>query len=781
MRLAMDSGSFNVNWVWITRSLPENPVIALMDQMTPTEKIDQLHGNDWMDTADNPRLGIPGLEVADGPHGIREGKATAFPVGVAMAATWDPELLARVGTALGREALGKGRNQVLGPCLDITRDPRNGRSPESGGEEPYLLGKIGAAIVRGIQATQAIATPKHFAAKNHQTDRRNANYTIDARTWREFYGLPFRMALQQGGARSIMSAYNWINGRPSSANPELLTEILRDEWGFDGYVISDWDSIYISAAQAINAGLDLEMPHKPGKYPAELPDAIARGEVTVTTLDRAVERVLQAKQAAGLLSSYPLGNPSDVCSPEHRALALKVAQESIILLKNEDHILPLDKTQPLTIALIGPSADVAQLDGRGSSVVDACYAYSPRQGIANRTTGFPVNIVYAKGCDINSADTSGFAPAVAAAQAADVVVFVGGLDNTQEGEEQDRVGGSVQLSGQQQALINALAAANPNLIVVLESGGVVALEQSLANIKGLVYAFYPGQEGGNALADILFGDVNPSGKLPVTLPRNDAQLPAWDDLNFSGDLVDGFGYRRLDSLGYTPQFAFGYGRSYTTFEYGNLTVTPTSASGSTPMRASVAVTNTGTRTGAEIVQLYLSVRFASPAARTLVPMPVKQLRGFQRITLAPGQTQTVTFTLGPEELSFWSISDDSFRIEPGAYTVRVGGSSDNLPLSAVFNLTAPMLYDSATGQMAPAQLPILADMALNRPATCSSTEKPDLACENAVDGNLATRWSSAPSDPQAIVCGPGCVKAHRAGDPALGGGVCTGLPDPNLG
>ncbi len=750
MRLVMASDSFNVNSVWITESLPADPVAALMGQMTLAEKIDQLHGSDWMDTADNVRLGIPGFRVADGPHGIRDGKATSFPVGIGMAATWDPELLAQVGVALGREARAKGRNQVLGPCLDITRDPRNGRSPESGGEEPYLIGKNGAAIVRGIQATQAIATPKHFAAKNHQTNRRNANYMIDARTWREFYGLPFRMAVQQGGAWSIMSAYNWINGRPSSANPELLTGILRDEWGFDGYVISDWDSIYTDAAQAINAGLDLEMPHTPGKYPAELPGAVASGEVTTATLDRAVERVLQTKVAAGLLGNYPLGNPADVCSPEHRALALKVAQESIVLLKNQDHILPLDKTRPLTIALIGPSANVAQLDGRGSSEVDACYAYTPKQSIENRTFGFPINIVYAKGCDINSADTSGFDQAQAAAQAADVVVFVGGLDNTQEGEELDRVGGSVQLPGQQQALINALAAVNPNLVVVLESGGVVALEQSIANSKGLIYTFYPGQEGGNALADILFGDVNPSGKLPVTVPRNDAQLPAWDDLDFSGDLVAGFGYRRFDSLGLPSQYAFGYGLSYTTFEYGNLTVTPAAATAATPIHASVVVTNTGARTGDEIVQLYLSVDFASPDARKIVPLPVKQLRGFQRITLVPGQSTTVTFALGPEELTFWSVSDGSFRVEAGAYTVQVGGSSDNLPLSATLELTSSVLYDSATGKTSRALGPILDNVARDRPVFCSSIEDSRYLCSNAVDDDLATRWSSGFSDPQWI-------------------------------
>jgi beta-glucosidase-like glycosyl hydrolase len=331
MRILMDSGWFNVNWVSFIESVPdevpdEEKINMLIEQMTLTEKIAQLHGIDWMDTADNTRLGIPGFRMADGPHGVRDGQATCFPVSIAMAATWDPELLERVGIALGKEFRGKcSRNQALGPSIDITRDPRNGRSPESAGEEPYLAGKVGAALVRGIQATQAIATVKHFAATNHQHNRNNSNHTIDARTLREFYGMPFRMAVQQGGAWSVMNSYNWINWHPNSANYELLTKILRDEWGYQYYVVSDWGSIYTSAAEAINAGCDLEMPHDPGKYPDELPDAVNNGKVSMATLDKAVRRVLQTKLAAGLLDNYPPGDPNDVDSPEHRNLVLEVA------------------------------------------------------------------------------------------------------------------------------------------------------------------------------------------------------------------------------------------------------------------------------------------------------------------------------------------------------------------------------------------------------------------------------------------------------------------------
>jgi len=753
MRIAIGSGGFNINWISFARSLPadrspEETIDWLVGQMTMMEKIDQLHGSDWMDTADNTRLGIPGFRTADGPHGLRGGKSTSFPVGIAMAATWDPELLERVGIAMGKEFRGRGRNQVLGPCIDITRDPRNGRSPESGGEDPFLVGQVGVALIRGIQLTQAIATPKHFAATNHQQDRRNADHRIDARTWREFYGLPFRMAVQQGGAWSIMNAYNWINGRPSSASRELLGRMLRDEWGYQYNVISDWGSIYASAAEAINAGCDLEMPHFSGKYPQELPHAIENGDVTTAALNEAVRRILRTKLVAGLLEDFPPSSPDDVCSQEHRDLALEVAQKSIVMLKNEDDILPLNENELGSIALIGPSADVARLDGIGSSVVEPCYAITPKQGIENRAPG--VTIHHAKGCDINSGDTSGFPAALEAARDSDVVVFVGGLDGTQEGEELDRASGSVQLPGQQQALINELAAVNPNLIVVLESGGIVALEQCIQNIRGLLVAFYPGQEGGNALAGVLFGSVNPGGKLPVTMPRNDGQLPAWDDLDFSNDVVDGFGYRRFDSLELSPQYAFGHGLSYTTFEYGNLSLSPSAASGESAILVSIDVTNTGEITGDQVVQLYLSTGLADPGARDMVPMPVKQLRGFERVPLAPGQTESVTFTLGPEELSFWSISDDSFRVEAGTYTVRVGGSSDNLPLSETFELTTSVLYDSATGEASPAHAPVLANVALNRPVTCSSIEGPDHICSNAVDGDLTTRWSSRFSDSQWI-------------------------------
>lgn len=343
--------------------------------------------------------------------------------------------------------------------------------------------------------------------------------------------------------------------------------------------------------------------------------------------------------------TYPQGDPSDVDSPEHQALALEVAQKSIILLKNEGNLLPLDLDSLGSIALIGPNANVAQMDGKGSSVVKSFYMITPREGIQDRAPD--VAISYVRGCDINSNKVDGFAAAVDAAQDpdVDVVIFVGGLDATQEGE----------------------------------------------NVDALIYAFYPGQEGGNAIADVLFGNVNPGGKLPVSMPVDDSQLPKWSELDFSNDLLDGFGYRRYDALGTIPQYAFGYGLSFTTFEYGNLSIIPTSADGDAIISVGVDVTNTGARTGDEVAQLYLGCEDHP------LPMPVKQLRGFRRITLAPGETRRVTFELRPEELSFWSVAEGSFRVKAGTYTVRVGGASDNLPLDGTFRLDDSVLYDSLTG------------------------------------------------------------------------------------
>ena len=644
----------------------------LLNQMTLEEKIEQLHKEGGFNTADNTRLGIPGFQMADGPHGVRDGSATCFPVGIAMAASWDVDLVNRIGHAMGKEFRGKGKNQALGPCMDLCRDPRNGRSPESGGEDPYLCARITSALISGIQSTPCIATAKHFNCVNQQNNRHYNDVIITERLLREHYGLNFRTAVQQGGVMSVMNAYNLINGEKCAQNPNLLTTILRDHWGFPFYVVSDWGSIWNSEA-AINAGCDICMGSD--HYQNDLLNLVQGGLVSVTVIDTAVKRVLKTKLLSGMLDYYPPGDGNDVNSIEHQQLSREAGRKCIVLLKNQDAILPLDPVAIDTIAVMGPSADIAQLDGSGSSYVTPFYSITPKKGIENKI-GFN-KVIHYKGCDINSSDSSGFSIARNVAAVADVVIFVGGLDASQEGEGFDRVGGSVNLPGMQAALINQLAAVNSNIIVVLKSGGICAVNNFVNNIKGLVYAFYPGQEGGNAIADILFGDYNPSGKLPVTMPKSDSQLPDWNQ-DFTDDY--GCGYRWFDKMNLTPEYAFGHGLSYTDFSYSNLVILPATVPAGEIIRVSVDVTNSGFRQGEEVVQLYLT------EDNPVVSMPDKQLKGFKKISLAPGQTRTVNFEISAEELYYFDETSNAFEVHPGTFTVNIGGSSDDLPLSGSFTV-----------------------------------------------------------------------------------------------
>ena len=642
--------------------------------MTTEEKILQLHQEGSFNTADNTRLGIPGFVMADGPHGVRDingSYATSFPVGIGMASMWDVDLAQQIGVAMGKEFRGKRKYQALGPCLDIDRDPRNGRSPETGGEDPYLCAQITTAVVKGIQSTPCIATIKHYNANHRENGRTTNNITAARRVLNEPAGLAFRTAIQQGGAMSVMNAYNKINGEYCAENYTLLTSILRTQWGFPFYVVSDWGSI-TNSERAIKAGCDICMGS--AMYQYDLPSLVSSGVVSDTVLNNAVRHVLRTKIFAGMLDYQPPGDINDVNSTDHQQLCLEAGRKSLVLLKNQNKILPISKSVK-SIALIGPSAAIAQIDGSGSSYVTPYFTITPRQGIESKIG--TEKLLYAKGCDINSTDTSGFTAAVDYAKSADVVIYCGGLDGGQEGEGADRASGSTSLPGKQQELINILATANPNLVVAIFSGGVCNLSQCIDTIKGLIYAFYPGQEGGNALADVLFGDYNPGGKMPVTMPKDDSQLPAWND-NLDDDY--GCGYRWYDKMGYVPQFAFGYGLSYTTFSYGNLKISPKSVAPGELVTVQVDVTNSGPQTGDEVVQLYLSHPESS------IPMPTKELKAFKRITLDAGQTVTVEFTLTADELYYYNEVSDTYEVESGQFTVRVGSSSDNLRLYDSFEV-----------------------------------------------------------------------------------------------
>jgi len=656
----------------------EPRIEALLAAMSTEEKLAQLANNGFMTTPDNARLAIPGFVMDDGPHGVRFNKATAWPTGMGMVSTWNRGLAERVGQAMGEEFWAFGKQQQLGPCIDLTQDPRGGRSAESGGEDPYLIGQITAHVARGIQTTPVMATVKHFMIEGKQSTRHTRNEVFTDRGVMEHYGYSFRTVVQEGAVLSVMSAYNLINGEHAAESPYLLNTVLRERWGFPFYVVSDWDAVH-DTKKAILAGNDVCMGSD--DYQKDLPGLVASGAVPMAAIDAAVRNVLRTKIVAGLLDFYPTAGKDAANTPAHTALNQRAARESIILLKNADHLLPLTQAAGQRIALIGPNADQGNLNCFGSSETSPPYSVSLKQGLE---TSLGVDkITFAKGCDVNSADTSGFRLARELARKADVVVFAAGLDSTQEGEEynsgHDRTNHSVTLPGQQQRLIAALANANPRLVVVVQSGGVCALHESLPRTKALVYSFYGGQEAGGALAAVLTGTYNPAGRLPVTLPTGDAQLPAWND-DFTN--ANGVGYRYYDHKQMKPEFAFGAGLSYTTFQYSNLKLPAAPVAAGAPINVSVDVTNTGAVAGDEVVQLYL----ADKSAR--LPMPAKQLKGFERIALAPKQRKTVRFTLTAEDFYFWNETRKAYEVHPGAYGVRVGGASDRLPLGGAFTLQA---------------------------------------------------------------------------------------------
>lgn len=662
----------------INAQMLDQQIDRLIEKMTLEEKVKQLHQEGSMNTASNSRLNIPGFTMADGPHGVRNGLATSFPVGIGMAATWDIDLAYRVGAAMGKEFRGKGICQALGPCLDLTLDPRNGRSPESTSEDPVLNARINTAFVQGIQSTPALATVKHFYTEYRQNGRTTNNYLLSQRNLLEQHGLQFREAVQMGGAFCVMNSYNLLNGKSASKNSDLLTTVLREKWGFPFYVVSDWGSIYNNPGEAVLAGCDIEMGSTLFQDATSgLLNLVKTGNLAETTIDAAVKNVLRTKYLAGMLHYYPQGDPADVNCTAHQELALEAGKKSLVLLKNQDNILPININSITKIAVIGPNAAVMQTDASGSSWVDPFYKVSPKEGIENYVG--TEKVLYAQGCQISGNYAGDLNNALAYAGQAEVVIFFGGLDPTQEGEGFDRANNSIELPGKQKDLIRMLSGTNKNLIVVLVSGGICTVAPFINEIKGLIYAFYPGQEGGNAIAQVLFGDYNPGGKLPVTMPKTDAQMPN----RFSNKLDDisGGGYRWYDSKNVVPQFAFGFGLSFTSFRLDNFQMSPrNSAYWDQPILISLDVTNTGAVAGEEVVQLYLSITSGA------VSHAKKDLKDFRKIFLQPNQTKTVTFQITPDMLYYFSEPNNCYDIDPGTYTFYVGNSSDSLQFSQALSI-----------------------------------------------------------------------------------------------
>lgn len=661
----------------------EDRIEDLLSQMTLDEKIEQLSGmkQTGFDTKDNERLGIPGFHMTDGPIGIRWNRATAFPSGISLAATWDTALATRFAEALAREASAKGRNFLLGPCVNINRFPAGGRNFESYGEDPYLTSRLAVNYIKALQLNDVIVCIKHFALNNQEWRRTEIDVQVDERTMREIYLPAFEAAVKEAEVYSVMSAYNKVNGWWCSENDMLLNKILKEEWGFRGLVVSDWESTH-NTISAANHGLDLEMPSAYIYTPAKLKQAVTSGKISEKVIDDKVRRILRVKFESNMFDGQQ--EPFDTTifhSARHKNLALEMAVNSMVLLKNEHDILPLDLNKLKTIAVIGPMVNDAPTGGGGSSHVTPYYKVSPMQGIHKIANG-KVKILYASGTlwpltptksvsqESMKTDEKLIEEAVKVAKAADVALLFVGTNDQIESEGFDRTGG-LQLLAEQDKLISAVAAANPRSVVVMYSGTTVLADKWLSKIPAMVQAFFPGQEGGNAIAQLLFGKENFSGKLPFSYLASYDQSPAYKgymDSSLRAPYSEGIyvGYRYLEKNKLKPQFPFGYGLSYTTFEYKGLVILKT---GDYTFDVSLKVQNTGTREGSEIVQLYVAPN--APA----VDRPLKELKGFAKVKLQPGEEKTVTFKLNKRSFSRFDAGKKGWIADPGNYDIIIGASS----------------------------------------------------------------------------------------------------------
>jgi len=802
-------------------------VEQLLGQMTLDEKADMLCGVDMWRLKGVERLGVPSIRVTDCGHGVTATDqeltcATCFPTAVGQAATWNTDLLAEMGVAMGREVRALGNSMLLGPMVNMHRTPLNGRSYECYSEDPYLTGKMAAALVRGIQSQNVGACIKGCTANNQQADQGQLDVRMDERTLREIYLPNFRIPIAEAEPWAVMTCYNGLNGHHSSSNRHLLTEIVKDTWGFDGFIVSDWRGTH--NGDVLTSGLDLEMPG-PGKFmrQRDILAALDEGRLTEADVDDHVRRLLRALVKTALVDGDTGGQVAELDSPAHRALARRIAAESITLLRNEGDVLPLDAARISSIAVIGPNAEQARLGGGGSASVAPFYSVGPLAGIRGRY-GDDVRVVYEEGCSflgdltviyesfLSTADgeaglvaeffnnpslegepiyttthpqidfswgwaapgdrvrrnqwsarwtgrltppatgtyklgaacrdgglrlyvndeaildhwparqgehsdispneiycehaeidlTAGepveirleyfktanksalrlewevpgwgdpIARAAAAAGAADVAVVCAGLCNAHEGGVNDRT--DIDLPGRQLELIQAVAAANPRTVVVLINGAPLNVQPWLGSVAALLEAWYPGQEGGHALADILFGDVNPSGKLPDTFPVRLQDNPAWGAYPGDGKSVryeEGVfvGYRHYDTRDIDPAFPFGFGLSYTQFAYGAPRLSAKAMSGDETVQVAVDVGNTGDRAGKEVVQLYVRDLEAS------VPRPLRELKGFAKIELQSGETKTVTFALTAMDLSYFDVDRNAWYAEPGFFDIQVGPHS----------------------------------------------------------------------------------------------------------
>ena len=654
---------------------PEARAQALVAAMTLEQKIDQTHGHaspdDFRVVSGIEELCIPHLTVTNGPAGVGPGPqplnnvpATALPSPLLLASTWDPLMAQKYGNIQGLEMRAIGRNLLEAPDVDLARVPVNGRTFEAFGEDPWLVSRIGVANIQAIQSHDIIAMVKHYTVNNQEKDRNVIDVQVSDRALRELYLPPFEAAVREAQVASVMCAYNSVNGAFSCENEELLTTVLKEEWGFRGFVQSDFFAMK-STVKAANAGMDLEMP-QPQFYGAPLLAAVTAGEVAESRVDDMLVRRYSEMFRFGQFDNAPTLSPIPV--EEHARIAREIGAAGSVLLRNEGSLLPLDTKQAMRIALLGPWATQAATGGGGSSKVNPIRAVTPAEIIARRVAGTKVQLTIDATAD----------PATAAqlAGAADIAVVVAGSFETEGADRQ-----TMALPDGQDELIAAVAAANPRTIVFLHAGSPVLMPWAL-DVAAIVEGWYPGGEDGEITAALLFGDAYPSGKLPITFPVLQSDGPANTPARYPG--VDGkvfyeeelqVGYRWFQAQNITPLFPFGFGLSYTRFSMADLALATSELSAGEPLKLQVRISNIGEREGAEVVQVYVSY----PAE---LGEPPKQLRAFHKLALPPGSSETVNLTLDARALAIWDSATRSWVVKPGTYKILVGDSSANTPLEA---------------------------------------------------------------------------------------------------
>lgn len=741
---ALETGAQTAPPVYLDPSAPiDDRVEDALSRMTTREKINIIHAQSKFCSAGVPRLGIPELWTCDGPHGIRaevlwdeweqagwtNDSCVAFPALTCLAASWNPELATLYGRSLGEEARFRGKDVVLGPGVNIYRTPLNGRNFEYMGEDPHLAGKMAAAYIRGLQSNGVAACVKHFALNNHEVNRHTTQVHVDDRALYEIYLPAFKTAIDEGGAWSIMGAYNIYDNEHLCHNNRFLNRILKDEWGFKGAVLSDWGGTH-NTDQAITNGLDLEFgtwtnglyagaSNAYDNYYMAAPylEKIASGEVGTTELDDKTRRVLRLIFNTSMNNAGGFGS---LCSDEHYAAARRIGNEGIVLLANRNATLPMTNLQGRKVLVVGENAIKMMTVGGGSSSLKAQREILPLDGIRNALAGI-AEVDFERGYvgdvtgEYNGVTTGQdlsesrsaqqlIADAVAKARRADYVIFVGGLNKSsgQDAEDNDRPG--LELPYGQDAVIEALADATDHLIVVNVSGNAVAMPWA-DKAEAIVQAWYLGSESGNSIADVLLGVANPSGKLPFTFPKTLADVGAHAMGDYPGTVRPGteiidchynegilVGYRWHDTRNIAPLFSFGHGLSYTTFEYGDLVADSSTLASDGTITFSIPVTNTGSVAGAETVQLYVSEQ--SPT----VLRPAKELKGFAKVDLQPGQTKTVTFSIAPRDLAYFNADAHRWQANAGTYSAHAAASAADVRSTVNFVYNGDANSDTASNR-----------------------------------------------------------------------------------